>query len=142
MKPIRNALIGGLALVSIASLLTGGERSFDKTEASSKPLKLTGIFDPYERRDTNVTNAVVMKPLPKCGECHASAVLSQNSQAPRLELTVAHGRTTNSWVFTGQSKDGQIVFEKPKFHLTYSDGCLKGEYKGRMNAHIELKTAK
>ncbi|MCX6907155.1 MAG: hypothetical protein NTY01_03830 [Verrucomicrobia bacterium] len=142
MKPIRSALIISLVLVSVVSMLTGGERTADKEEADSKPIKLTGIFDPYECRDSSVTNAVVMKPQPKCGECHASAVLNQNAQAPRLELTVAHGRTTNSWVFTGQSKDGQIVFEKPKFHLTYSDGCLKGAYKGKMNARIELKAEK
>ncbi|MCX6898668.1 MAG: hypothetical protein NT105_08220 [Verrucomicrobia bacterium] len=142
MKPVRTALISGLVLVSVVSLLTGVERNVEKTEADSKPIKLTGIFDPYECRDTNVTNAVVMKPQPKCGECHASAVLSPNAQLPRLELTVAHGRTTNSWVFTGQPKDGQIVFEKGKFHMTYSDGCLKGAYKGKMNARIELKAEK
>jgi len=142
MKPIRIALISGLVLVSVVSLLASGEPAADRKEASSKPIKLTGIFDPYERRDTNVTNAVVMKPMPKCGECHASAVLSPNGQSPRLELTVAHGSETNSWVFTGQSKDGQIVFEKAKLRLTYSDGCLKGAYKGKMNARIELKAKK
>ena len=142
MKPIRIALISGLVLVSVVSLLASGEPAADRKEAGSKPIKLTGIFDPYERRDTNVTNAVVMKPMPKCGECHASAVLSPNGQSPRLELTVAHGSETNSWVFTGQPKDGQIVFEKSKLRLTYSDGCLKGVYKGKMNARIELKAKK
>lgn len=142
MKPIRATVISSLVLVGVVSLLTGDERTAGKTEIDFKPIKLTGIFDPYECRDTNVTHAVVMKPQPKCGECHASAVLSQNAQTPRLELTVAHGRTTNSWVFTGQPKDGQIVFEKAKFHMTYSDGCLKGAYKGKMNARIELKAGK
>lgn len=135
MKTIRLTLISSLVLVSVVSLLAGSARA-------AEPIKLAGIFNPYECRDSSVTNAVVMKPMPKCGECHASAVLTLGGEAPQLKLTVAHGRTTNSWVFTGQPKDGQIVFEKPKFHLTYSDGCLKGEHKGKMNAHIELKTAK
>ncbi|MBI5687272.1 MAG: hypothetical protein HZC54_19540 [Verrucomicrobia bacterium] len=139
MKPIRTALICSLVLVSITSLLAIGAHSAEKTEANPKLLKLTGIFDPYETRDTNITHAVVMKPQPKCGECHAWAVLSQNAQLSHLELFVAHGRVTNSWTFVGQPRDGQIVFEKGKFQLTYADNCLKGTYKGRMNAHIELK---
>jgi hypothetical protein len=133
MKPIRTALISSFVLVS--ALLMGSAQA-------AEPIKLAGIFDPYECRDTNVTTAVVMKTMPKCGECHASAVLTPGGEAPQLKLTVAHGRTTNSWVFTGQPKDGQIVFEKPKFRLIYADGCLKGEYKGKMNAHIALKAAK
>lgn len=141
MKPIRITLVGSF-LVSIASLLPSGAHCAEKTAADPKPLKLIGIFDPYETRDTNVTHAVVMKPQPKCGECHAWAVLSQNAQAPRLELFVAHGRVTNSWTFVGQPKNGQIVFEKGKFQLTYADGCLKGTHKGRMNARIELKAGK
>lgn len=142
MKPLRINLVGSLLFVSIASLFVGGAHSAEKPEAGPQPLKLTGIFDPYECRDSSVTNAVVMKAQPKCGECHAWAVLTPSAQSSRLELWVAHGRTTNSWVFTGRSQDGRIVFEKPKFHLIYSDGCLKGEHKGRMNAHIELKPAK
>ena len=135
-------LVSSFVLVGAVCLLVGGERAADKRADDSKPIKLAGIFDPYECRDTNVTTAIVMKPQPKCGECHAWAVLTPNARAPRLELWVAHGRTTNTWVFTGRPKDGQIVFEKPKFHLIYSDGCLKGEHKGKMNAHIELKPAK
>lgn len=142
MKPIRIALISSIVLVSAVSMFTGSERNTEGKNADSKPIRLTGIFDPYEVRDTNVTNAVVMKSQPKCGQCHAWAVLTPNIQAPRLELWVAHGNTTNSWVFTGRPKDRQVVFEKLKFHLTYSDGCLKGEHKGRMNAHIELKPAR
>ena len=142
MKPIRTALIGALALAGITSLVADGERATGTSEADSKPLNLAGIFNPHECRDSSVTNAVVMKSQPKCGECHAWAVLSPRGQPPRLDLFVAHGRTTNSWSFTGQPKDGQIVFEKGRFHLTYSDGCLKGAYNGRMNARVELKPAK
>ncbi|MBM3890177.1 MAG: hypothetical protein FJ388_13770 [Verrucomicrobia bacterium] len=138
MKPIRIALFCVLVLGAIISSLTGGEQP----NASFRSVKLTGIFDPYEVRDTNVTYAVVMEARPKCGQCHAWAVLSQNAGAPRLELFVAHGRTTNSWVMVGQSKDRQIVFEKSKLRLTFSDGCLKGAYDGRMRARIELKTGK
>jgi hypothetical protein len=130
------ALLGILALAIVIPLLAGGEQR----NASSQSVKLTGLFDPYECHDTNITTAVVMKPQPKCGQCHAWAVLSQNGPAPRLELFVAHGRTTNSWVIVGQPKDRQIVFEKPKLRLTYSDGSLKGAYEGRMRARIELKT--
>lgn len=108
------------------------------TSALGADIKLTGIFDPYEAQDKSVTNAVVMKPLPKCGECHAWGVIS----GTKLDLTVVHGKKTNSWVIAGQSKGGQMVFEKPKFHMTYSDGQLKGEYKGKMNAHIALKAEK
>lgn len=108
------------------------------TAADTNPIRLIGVFDPYEVQDKTVTNAVVMKAAPKCGECHAWGVIQNNT----LELKVAHGKTTNSWVIAGQSKGGQMIFEKPKFHMTYSDGHLKGEYKGKMNAHIALKAEK
>lgn len=101
-------------------------------------IKLTGVFDPYECQDKKATNTVVMKAAPKCGECHAWGVIKGNT----LDLKVAHGKTTNSWVIAGQLKDGQMIFEKPKFHMTYADGVLKGEYKGKMNARIELKAEK
>jgi len=117
MKPILLSLI-----ISAASAL-------------GADIKLTGIFDPYESQDKSVTNAVVMKAQPKCGECHAWGVIKGTT----LELKVAHGKTTNSWTFTGQLKDGKMIFEKPKFHMIYSDGQLKGEHKGKMNAHIALK---
>jgi hypothetical protein len=120
MKPILLSLI-----ISAASAL-------------GADIKLTGIFDPYEVQDKSVTNAVVMKAQPKCGECHAWGVIKGST----LELSVAHGKKTNSWVIVGQSKGGQMVFEKPKFHMTYTDGQLKGEYKGKMNAHIALKAEK
>jgi len=136
MKRIKITFTGVLTLV--AALLLSAEPHGE----GNKSIKLTGIFDPYEVRDTNVTYAVVMEARPKCGQCHAWAVLSQNAGVPRLELFVAHGRTTNSWVMVGQSKDRQIVFEKSKLRLTFSDGCLKGAYDGRMRARIELKTGK
>ncbi|MBM3861818.1 MAG: hypothetical protein FJ395_19515 [Verrucomicrobia bacterium] len=120
MKVIQHALILGV------------------TSALGADIKLTGVFDPYEAQDKSVTNAVVMKAQPKCGECHAWGVINGNS----LDLKVAHGKKTNSWVIAGQPKGGQMVFEKPKFHMTYSDGQLKGEYKGKMNAHIALKADK
>ncbi|MCX7827328.1 MAG: hypothetical protein N2689_17495 [Verrucomicrobiae bacterium] len=135
MKPAHMTLLGVLVFVATLSPLSGGEQP----KARSQPIKLTGIFDPFERQDTNVTHAVVMKPIPKCGECHARAVLSQDGPSPRLELFVAHGRTTNSWVIAGRPKDRQIVFEKPKFRLAYAEGRLRGTYEGRMRARIELK---
>ncbi|MCX7887175.1 MAG: hypothetical protein N3B01_08010 [Verrucomicrobiae bacterium] len=103
--------------------------------ADVRAVELRGIFDPYECQDTSVTNRVVMKPAPKCRECHAWGAITGD----RLELNVAHGKTTNSWTITGQFRNGQMVFEKPGFYMIYADGVLKGEYKGRMNARIELK---
>jgi hypothetical protein len=142
MKPSKTTIVGVLTFFGLVPLFAGGERGSEKREADSKPLKLTGVFDPFEVRDTNVTYAVVMEARPKCGECHAWAVLNASSQAPRLELFVAHGRTTNSWTIVGERKDKEIVFAKGKLHLTYADGCLKGAYEGRMRARIELKPEK
>ena len=138
MNTIRTSLFGSLALAGVISLVLGAEQP----KPSSQSIKLTGIFDPYETRDTNVTTAVVMKPRPKCGECHAWAVLRQNAEAPRLEFFVAHGRTTNSWTLIGERKDQEVVFAKDKLRLTYSGGCLKGAYEGRMRARVELKAQK
>ncbi|GEM_PF-3013986 len=108
------------------------------TSALGADIKLAGVFDPYEAQDKSVTNAVVMKAQPKCGECHAWGVIKGNT----LELKVAHGKKTNTWSVAGEPKGGQIIFEKPKFQMTYSDGQLKGEYKGKMNAHVSLKAEK
>jgi hypothetical protein len=99
-------------------------------------VKLTGTFQPYESQDKSVTNSVVMKPLPKCGKCHAWATMT--SEAPRLELFVAHGKTTNSWVIPGRLSGQQVIFDEGKLRLTNSAAGVTGLYLGRMHARIEL----
>jgi len=101
-------------------------------------VKLTGTFQPYESQDTSVSNAVVMKPQPKCGKCHAWAVVT--SEAPRLDLFVAHGNKTNSWVISGQQSGQQLTFDKGKLHLTNSATGVTGMYIGRVHARIELRS--
>jgi hypothetical protein len=129
---MRTSLVSAAALFTAALLFAEDGRG---------KVELTGLFDPYAVQDTNVTSSVVFKPRPACGTCHARAVVHLEPQAsPRLNLAVAHGRTTNSWTLTGQTENGRIVFKKPKFELAYANGSLQGEYGGRMKAHIELNS--
>ena len=126
-------LLAGLWLAGQTLVFAGGK------PAEFGAPKLTGTFHPYERRDTNIITSVVMKPAPKCGECHAFATVNQNTQVPRLELFVIHGNKTNSWTIAGELKGKAVVFAKDKLHLSYSEGLLKGTFEGDMKARIELK---
>ena len=134
-----------IAVLVIAALGTDCASTRTKGRSQADRVKLVGTFDPYEARDGSNPDTVVMKPRPNCGSCHAQGMVYRDAQGlPRLSLSVHYDRAEkkpSDWDLAGKQEPEGIVFTKPKFRLVYSQGALRGDFRGRMNATIQLKQA-
>ena len=140
MKTGRFTRIGYIGIIVIVMAVFRTIAISDESNRSG-PIKLEGDFKPFESYDNKIKDKLVMKPQPKCGTCHARAVISRTDDGKtHLRFSVDHGKVTNSWDMVGVEGTNGLGFSRPKFQLAYTNGMLTGEYNGRMRARIFLKT--
>ncbi|MDD4872380.1 MAG: hypothetical protein PHR77_17650 [Kiritimatiellae bacterium] len=140
MKTGRLTRIGYIGITVIVMAVFRTIAISDESNRSGS-VKLEGDFKPFESYDNKIKDKLVMKPQPKCGTCHARAVISKTDDGKsHLRLSVDHGKVTNSWDMAGIDGTNGLCFSKPKIQLAYTNGVLTGEYNGKMRARISLKT--
>ncbi|MBT3201280.1 MAG: hypothetical protein HN350_15375 [Phycisphaerales bacterium] len=102
--------------------------------APAGPVAFVGTFDPCLFRDKEITDRVVMKERPECGECHMTAKLTGN----RLDMVIDRGKRVYNWSIDGKAEGKEIVFAKGKLRIVLKDNKLVGKYTGDMHAEIKL----
>ena len=144
-EPIPRLLTATASCIVIAAVAALGTRcasTHSGSEAGAERVELTGTFDPYECHDEDDPDAVVLKPRPDCGSCHARGTVYRDEQGlPRLELSVSYPSGEGEpweWDLAGKREPEGLVFTKPKFRLVYARGEIRGDFRGKMNADIRL----
>ena len=135
------------AVCAVLATVTGLTRQRGGTAAGGQGtidgIVLSGTFDPFECHDEEIKDAIVLKPRPDCGACHARGTVYHDPQGiPRLILSVKYAgaeKPINVWNMTGKQEPEGIVFAKPKFRLVYREGEIKGSFEGTMKAAISLR---